>query len=427
MKKLYFILSFLSITSLASAQWTEVSIGNTTAPVSVLFSNNLVSGDESVVVGTAGDGIFRSTNNGGDWTDVSGNIGNKSINFLDGAETIYFVGTQDGAFLTVDLLDYMDNTGSGLPSSDVTFYGIGSSIAGDHIYAISTRGGGLFTSENINGPWLSANSGISGDGLFINSLRGYYDPETVTYNVLATNGGVYFSMDGLNSWTQKNNGLTGDALIVTEAYALGSATVIATHAGLYYSLDFGDNWINLIPDVKINKFLMSNRIEGPAFFIFGESNMVSVDLLTWNPVLMDGYSGGEVAFAAVNSEYIFIAPDASSRNENSGAILYKAPYNMVVGVDENHVQTTAELRQNAPNPFGHKTEISYNLKTNGLVNISVYDLRGQKVADLINDYRTKGTYSCTFSADQLPEGIYFYQLSIENQIIDTKKMVVARK
>jgi hypothetical protein len=278
----------------------------------------------------------------------------------------------------------------------------------------------------LSGPWIDANSGISGDGLFINNLRGYYDPETVTYNVLATRGGIYFSLDGMATWTQKNNGLTGDALFVTDAYALGVATIIATHAGLFYSVDFGDNWINLIPDIKINKFLMSTRESGPAFFVFGESNLVSADLQTWFPVDMSGYTGGEVLTAAVNSGYIFIAPVDQSREENAGGVLYKAPYDMVVGMDEQSAQIEAELGQNAPNPFYQKTEFHYNLKGNGMVSLNIFDLQGRKVVNLINEFQVKGEYSKDFDAGNLPEGVYFYQLTVGNETVATRKMVVLK-
>lgn len=426
MKKTLLISYLFLIAFVATAQWTEVSIGNGNAPISVLFSNNLVSDDQSVLAGTAGDGIFRTTDNGANWSDISGNIGNKTINFLDGAETIFFVGTQNGAYLTIDLVDYMDNTGSGLSSTDITFYGIGSSVAGDHVYAVGTNGGGLFTSDNMSGPWSDANTGISGDGLFINNLRGYYDPETVTYNVLATRGGVYFSLDGMASWTLKNNGLTGDALYVTDAYALGVATIISTHAGLFYSLDFGDTWINLIPDVKINKFLMSTRETGPAFFVFGESNMFSLDLQTWFPVDMSGYTGGEVLTAAVNSEYIFISPVNQSREGNAGGVMYKAPYDMVVGMEEQTVQVEAELGQNVPNPFSQKTEFRYMLKGNGMVSLTIFDLQGRKVVNLVNEFQVKGDYSKNFDAGNLPEGVYFYQLTVGNETVATRKMVIVK-
>ena len=426
MKKLLLFSQLFLFAMMVSAQWTEVSIGNGSAPISVLYSNNIVTGDESVVVGTAGDGIFRSTDDGANWADISGNIGNKTINFLDGSETIYFVGTQNGAYLTIDLVDYMDNTGTGLTSTDIRFYGLGSSIAGEHIYAIGTNGNGLFTSENMNGPWNDANSGISGDGLIINSLRGYYDPETVTYNVLATNGGVYFSMDGLATWTQKNNGLTGDALFITEAYALGAATVISTHAGLFYSIDFGDTWVNLIPDIKINEFLMATRETGPTFFIFGETNMFSADLLNWSPILMGGYSSGEVIAAAVNTNYIFITPANQGRDGNSGGVMYKAPYNMVVGLDDQMAEVDAELSQNAPNPFNQKTEFRYNLKGNGMISLKIFDVQGREMVSLINEFQMKGSYSKSFDAGHLPEGVYFYQLSVGSEAVATKKMVIVR-
>ncbi len=427
MKKIYFLSILILGSLLLNAQWTEVSIGNSQAGISVLYSNNIVSGDESILAGTAGDGIWRSTDNGGSWTDISSNIGNKNINFLFGAETIFFAGTQDGAFLTVDLSEWIDNTGTGLASTDVSFYGIGSSVTGDHVYAIGTRNNGLFTSDEMGGPWADANNGISGEGLKVNHLSGYYDLETVTYNVLSTKGGVYFSLDGMQSWTQKNNGLAGDALDVTSALSLGEAVVIATHAGLYYTMNMGDSWITLLPDVKINQLLMVNRNEGPAFFLFGDSNLYSADLMTWSPVMMGGYTGAEVAYAAINSDYIFIAPAVDARSTASGGTLFKAPYAMVVGVGEKEIQPVAELSQNAPNPFSNRTSISFTLEHNGHVMLDVYDLTGRKLVGLMDEFRLKGMYTEHFDAGHLPEGVYYYQLSVTGQIVGTRKMVVSRK
>ncbi|MEI6749384.1 MAG: T9SS type A sorting domain-containing protein [Bacteroidota bacterium] len=421
MKKLTLLSSLLFIAMLASAQWTEVQIGNSNSPISCLFADNT-----SLVVGTAGDGLFRTLDNGSNFTDISGNIGNKIINCLAGTTPILLVGTQNGAFLTVDLANYMDCTSTGLSSTDVTFYGLGSKQAGGNFYIIGTNGGGIFTSANPSGPWSDGNSGITGNGLFINSLNGYHDPANVSYAILATNGGVYFSYDDCATWTQKNNGLTGDALVVTEAYALGAIALIATHAGMYYSQDFGDTWTTLIPDLKINKMLVTTGVSNPVFFIFGESNLYSMDLQNWQTIALDGYAGGEITEAAVNADFVFVAGANQGRDANAGGVLYKAPYNTIVGIDEHKGMLHAELSQNEPNPFSKETIIHYNLKADGMVAIGVFDLQGRKVKNLINRFQLKGEHNTTFDAGNLPEGIYYYKLSVGNEVVATKKMVVVK-
>jgi len=421
MKKLLLLSQFILTALFVSAQWTQVSIGNSTAPVSCLTND-----DVSLAVGTSGDGIFRTMDNGSAWTDISGNIGNKTINYLSIASPIVMVGTQNGPFFTGDFENYTDATSTGLTSTDVTYYGFGASqTGGDHVFAVGTNGSGIFTSASALGPWSDANVGITGDGLFINCLTGYRD-DAINYGILGTNGGVYFTFDLLTTWEQKNNGLTGNSLIIKGAYALGTLSIIATNAGLYYSMDFGDTWITLLPDVKINSFIMHQGVGDPVFFIFGDNNLYSLDLQTWNPIIMDGYTGGEVVAGAVFNDYIFIASAVDGKEVETGGVLFKAPYNMVVGLDENTTEIEAELSQNVPNPFNQKTEFHYNLKRNGMVSLNIFDLHGRKIVRLINEFQVKGNYSKTFDAGHLPEGVYFYQLSVGNEAVATKKMVIVK-
>lgn len=418
-KNVFSAILFVFGFQVAVAQWAPVQVGNSNAGISSMYSWM-----DEVFVGTLGDGIFRSTDNGESWTDISGDIGNKTINFIDGAETIMFVGTQDGPFLSVDLMSYTSASGSGLGSLDVSFYGIGYSAEGENTFAVGTNGAGLFTSfDNPFGPWSNANSGLTGDALIINSLNGYYDPEDVTYNVLATNAGIYFSEDALGSWTPKNNGLTGESLIVKEAYALGSLPIIATHGGLYASLDFGDSWLPLIPEVKLNDFLFSNLSDETVFFAFGESNYFSYDLETWYPINMNGFDGGEITKAAVGGGYIYVVSETPGR---SGGNLFRAPADQVVSLDErvSPSGTLHQLSQNHPNPFSGQTTISYYLSKDTQVELLVMDINGRVIDFLVNNIQQSGRHNVTFDASALSSGVYFYQLKTGNNTIQTKKMIV---
>ncbi|MGE5350903.1 MAG: T9SS type A sorting domain-containing protein [Acidobacteriota bacterium] len=84
--------------------------------------------------------------------------------------------------------------------------------------------------------------------------------------------------------------------------------------------------------------------------------------------------------------------------------------------DNNEQEKLAEkvdswaLRQNYPNPFNPRTQIYYSLKENSQVNLQVYDMLGNKVADLVNDIKPAGEYSVSFDGSNLPSGIYIYQL-----------------
>ena len=71
-----------------------------------------------------------------------------------------------------------------------------------------------------------------------------------------------------------------------------------------------------------------------------------------------------------------------------------------------------ELNQNYPNPFNPTTQLSYDLKTDGNVKLTVFNLVGQSVRVLVDGYQTAGYYEVTFDANDLPAGIYLYKLQV---------------
>jgi hypothetical protein len=426
MKKNVLLTLFFACTlQFAMAQWEPVQIGNSSAAVSVLQYDILA--ENGLFVGTDGDGIFHSQDNGNSFTDISGNIGNKNIRSFWGAGTVLFVGTQDGVFFTADLMNYMDATSTGLGSTDVTYFGIGSSAEGSSTYAVGTNGAGIFTSapDSPLGPWSGANNGLNGDALYINTLGGYYDPEAVTYLMTGTKGGVFFSFDDFGSWQPKNNGLTGPALNVTEVLPFGELPIIGTHAGLLFSPDYGDNWLPLLPDVRINAVKLSSYEDDITFYIFGDQNFFSYDLETYYPINMNGFDGGEITKAAVGGGYIYVVSETPGR---SGGSLFRAPVDEVVSLGESFTSSNSlhQLNQNYPNPFSNQTTISYHLNRTTNVELLVMDISGRVVRQLVNTAQESGRHSVTIDAGDLPAGVYFYQLKTADKSVQTKKMIIRK-
>lgn len=69
-----------------------------------------------------------------------------------------------------------------------------------------------------------------------------------------------------------------------------------------------------------------------------------------------------------------------------------------------------QLYQNYPNPFNNKTMINYQLSKAGHVNLSIYNLLGQKVATLVNKKQQAGSYHVEWDATGFSSGIYFNAL-----------------
>ena len=81
-----------------------------------------------------------------------------------------------------------------------------------------------------------------------------------------------------------------------------------------------------------------------------------------------------------------------------------------------------QLYQNYPNPFNPGTRIQYATNSRQFVSLKVYDMLGNEVATLVDEYKSAGNYEVNFDASKLSSGIYYYQLKAGN-FIETKKMI----
>jgi pectinesterase len=84
-----------------------------------------------------------------------------------------------------------------------------------------------------------------------------------------------------------------------------------------------------------------------------------------------------------------------------------------------------ELEQNYPNPFNPSTKIAYNLTKADLVNISVYNMLGQKVKTIVDKPMSAGRHVITFNAGRLPSGVYLYRIK-SGEFIQVQKMTLLK-
>jgi photosystem II stability/assembly factor-like uncharacterized protein len=87
-----------------------------------------------------------------------------------------------------------------------------------------------------------------------------------------------------------------------------------------------------------------------------------------------------------------------------------------------------ELRlfQNYPNPFNSSTVIRYQLSVNSFIRISVFDILGKHIIDLVNQKQNTGIYEVDFSENNYSSGVYFYQMINDDKIVSTKKMILLK-
>ena len=84
------------------------------------------------------------------------------------------------------------------------------------------------------------------------------------------------------------------------------------------------------------------------------------------------------------------------------------------------------LLQNYPNPFNPTTTINYKLAALSQVDLSIYNLLGQKVATLVSAKQAPGNYEVRWDATGMSSGVYIYRLSTEQGFSETRKLVLLR-
>ncbi|AFH50566.1 Fibronectin type III domain protein [Ignavibacterium album JCM 16511] len=169
-------------------------------------------------------------------------------------------------------------------------------------------------------------------------------------------------------------------------------------------------------------------------------------LLKWTTATEVNNSGFDVERKTSNSDWkkIGFVPGAgtisekqsytfSDKNLNKGRYQYRLrqidfdgtfEYSKVVEV-EVISPSKFELAQNYPNPFNPTTAISFTIPQSGNVKLAVYNLLGQEVAVLVNEFREAGTYDVGFNASNLNSGVYLYKLEV-NGLTFTKKMTLLK-
>lgn len=102
-----------------------------------------------------------------------------------------------------------------------------------------------------------------------------------------------------------------------------------------------------------------------------------------------------------------------------------SPGNLSAVNDNSTIPQKFALEQNYPNPFNPSTIINFSLAKGGQVTLSVYDLLGQQVSELVNERREAGVYEVKFDGSNLSSGVYFYRLQA-GDFVATKRLLLLR-
>ncbi len=102
------------------------------------------------------------------------------------------------------------------------------------------------------------------------------------------------------------------------------------------------------------------------------------------------------------------------------------------GVEERSAAHEFQLEQNYPNPFNARTTINYFLQHTSRVEVAVYNILGEKVAELVNATQGEGRYRIEWNASDFSSGVYYYSIRTTSltdndaHFRDVKKMILLK-
>ena len=105
----------------------------------------------------------------------------------------------------------------------------------------------------------------------------------------------------------------------------------------------------------------------------------------------------------------------------------KIPFGTIAQVDNSaqNIPENYSLKQNFPNPFNPTTTIRYSIPKAVHITIKVYNIIGQLVATLIDEYKQAGNYEIKFNGSNLSSGVYFYRMQAGN-FVEAKKLLLVK-
>ena len=223
------------------------------------------------------------------------------------------------------------------------------------------------------------------------------------------------------------------------------------------SADIDDNnIINILDIINIINFVVgqsSDRVASqPANFKIGENGLSlnsSGDIsgiqmsIRSNDIIVNTQTGMNTEYQSRDGETIILMYSVVGNTFNAGDIeLFTSPEFeinsiIVAGRDGEEVfyefseiPASYSLHQNFPNPFNPTTNIKFLVPVSGTVKLAVYDILGQEINSLLNEYVTAGEYNLTWNGQnadgvKVPSGIYLYRLTGEN-VNMTRKMILMK-
>lgn len=410
---------------------------------------------------------YNGTGNGGDYgfaiaVDASGNVYVTGRSDVGGAQK----------FTTLKY-DSAGNMVAGWPS----IYTGGISTTFDQAQAIKVDG-----SANV---FVTGKSGTAGTENFltlkINSngtvawAKGYNGPVNGEDNALAlvldnTAANVFVGGYGFRTGvvqdyvTIKYNASTGDSVAAAtyngppsstdqmtamaidnsnNVYVTGFSSAVGSgldYATLKYNSSLVQQWVQrttnsgsdfpyfiAVENASGNVYVTGSSVGSGTGFDYLTISYYSTGALNWEKRENSSTSGNDYAsgIAVQDTERVFVT--GSANFSGTGVAFYTLRYSKISAIDpiSTIIPSGFNLNQNYPNPFNPVTSIRFDIPKVSFVQVTVHDVMGRVVENLVNEQLRAGEYMVKWDAVRFSSGIYFYSIAADGYQI-TKKMILTK-
>lgn len=282
----------------------------------------------------------------------------------------------------------------------------------------------VWLSRGFEGGPTAIAARYSSTGEFINRFSFTSDVSGVEIRNIATatkgSGATYLLWEGID--TEKHlylTALANDGTVITPTFEVtDSFSDYASDPDIFID-DEGfivTSWV----DSRSGRRQVYTQIFDPNLSTVGPNSLISHGdpEFTASPVV-----------AAINQKGWFAWSDP--RDEGLNVYLSQVSYSSV-DVEDNEPDLLPSqyiLKQNYPNPFNPSTIIEFTIPTRGRVNITVYNILGEKVSTLTDGVYESGHYTIDWDGSDnggisMPSGIYFYKMTVEGKQLSRKMLLI---
>jgi FlgD Ig-like domain len=262
------------------------------------------------------------------------------------------------------------------------------------------------------------------DGMYCKDMEVYQE-----HYVVSTSGNAYYSSDAGDTWTESNTlQYLSDLEVSSDGTFYGIFPDGSWSSGLYSSTDYGMNWIVEFWEPYLS--CAGYDEDGNLFVGWEIAQVINFGIAQWWTDISELEFMNE-GLPCLEINQITIHPLIDCINivacTDEGMYLLSDYQN---DLDPDVIPASSIQASNFPNPFNPSTEILFQLPCSGIVDLNIYNSRGQHIKSLYNGFLPAGEHSLFWNGKndkelQLASGIYHYQITAgKNQT--TGKMLMIK-